>query len=74
MDTGKVLIHPRRMLGKWGGEALTFDILSCLTESRVKGLMINTLVFLAHYQNINLADRWQQQFLFVFLTFEKLAT
>ena len=58
----------------WGGTNLWYTKLPYKTQRRVKGLMINTLVFLAHYQNINLADRWQQQFLFVFLTFEKLAT
>lgn len=76
MNTCKVLIYPHRMLGEWGGEALTFDILSCLIRQKaeLRGLWSTPLVFLAHYQNINLADRWQQQFLFVFLTFEKLAT
>ena len=37
------------------------------TKLPYKGFMINTLVFLAHYQNINLADRWQQQFIFIWI-------
>ena len=67
---------PIECLGKWGGEALTwYTKLPYATESRVKGLMINILVFLAHYQNKSSRQcRWQQQFLFEFLTFEKLAT